>query len=102
MQVWKFEKKDVGYTEAIINILANHITLHDLTATQAYEFHKIMDWAVALPKTLKECPEAEVALSEDERVQKALDLLVSKGYAVAEPKQVEVPANRVTLGPGRG
>jgi hypothetical protein len=102
MKIWKFEDKDAGYMEAIVNILSQHITLHDITPTQAYEFRKIMDWAVALPKTLKECPEEEKEVSDEEKLQKALDLLESKGYAIAEPKEIKVPENRVTLGPGRG
>lgn len=93
---WVFEDKDETYIKGIVNILANHCTYHDLTSTQAYEFHKVMDWLVALPKALTEAPEHEEPeeLSKQQKIDAAKKLLEDEGYAIATPK------TPVKLGPG--
>lgn len=93
-KVWEFEERDESYIKAIINILANHCTYHDLTSTQAYEFAKLMDWAVSFPKRLAEAKEASPELTKEERIAEAKDLLEQEGFAVARPKEP------VQLGPG--
>lgn len=96
MKIWKFEVKDETYIKGLVNIMANHCTFHDLTSTQAYEFHKLMDWLLAFPKALEQAEEwiEPEEQSKQQRIDAAKKLLEDEGYAIATPK------TPVKLGPG--
>ena len=95
-KVWEFEPKDMKVIESLLKIMTNHVTLHDLTVTQAYEFHKILDAGILLPKILRECPEVSTPLVTEEKIEQALALLEEHDYTCVKAK-VKTP---IKLGPG--